>query len=153
MGSNMLRKTLCLLLLCSGATHAFDGARHYTANRKGVRHTLAIEHWKVDAKGAPTFDYVYEQHKGTCTFRLAGHAIGLTEVVHGKVALVEYPRQDSKGRDLSSIATFDGGPVALSIPADGTYSDAGVVIRYTPEQRTRACDKGNEDGLWVSLYK
>lgn len=149
-----MKKTLLYaLLLCSGVADAFPGSPRFATKIAEVEHTLALSHWVVDGKGIPSFDYVYEQRAGTCHFRLAGHAVGVTETVDGKVELAVFNPQDDKGREMPQIVTFDSDDATLSLPYKGTLRGVGFVTRLDAGQRAHACAKGNDEGLRVHFGK
>lgn len=147
----MTKRFLYALLLCSSLAQAFPGTPKFTTRIAGVEHTLVLTHWQVDRKGIPSFDYAYEQRASTCHFQLAGHAVGLTENVKGKVELVVFNPQDDQGREMPPVVTFDSTNATLSLPFKGALHKVGLVSRLTPTQRARACAKGGDDGLWINF--
>jgi hypothetical protein len=149
----MTKRILYALMFCTGLAQAFPGTPTFTTRIAGVEHTLALSHWQVNGKGVPSFDYVYEQRAATCHFRLAGHAIGLTEEVNGKVELVVFNPQDDKGHEAPQVVTYGSEGVSFELPYKGPLREVGLASRLTPAQRSQACAKGDDEGLWVDFGK
>jgi hypothetical protein len=131
------------------------GVQKFVKTTAGIEHRLVLSNWQTDRKGVPSFDYVYEQRAGACQFRLAGHVVGVTEEVRGKVELIVYNGQDDKGREAPSVVAFDSDDLVLSLPFKevGPLHKVGLVSRLTPEQQAHACAKGNDEGLRVGFRK
>lgn len=149
----MTNKLIYGLLFCTGLAQAFDGAPTFATTSAGVAHMLALSHWKVDKRGVPSFDFVYEQHAGACRFRLAGHADAVTEEVHGKVEPAVYNPEDDQGRAMPQIVVFDSDDVAFSLPYKGALNKISLRSALSPALKARACDKGNDEGLTVDFRK
>lgn len=149
----MTKRLLYALLFCSGLVQAFPGAPKFVTKIAGVEHTMALSHWQVDGKGVPSFDYVYEQRAGTCYFRLAGHATGLTEEVNGKVELVVFNPQDDEGHEAPQVVTYGNDDVTFSLPYKGPLHKVNFSSSFSSMQRSHACAKGDDEGLWVDFGK
>jgi hypothetical protein len=141
------------LLLCCGLAHAFEGAPRFATKTGGVAHTLALDHWKVDARGVPSFDYVYEQHAGTCRFRVAGHAVAVYDEVNGKIELTVFNPQDARGRELPPVVGYDSDDVTLTLPYKGPLHTISLRSPMPPALHKRACFKGDDEGLTVDFRK
>jgi hypothetical protein len=149
----MKKNLLYILMFGSSLAYAFDGDRQYVADVSGVRHVLTLQHWNTNKNGVPSLDYMYKQQSSKCVFQLTGHAIAETEEIKGRLRIIEFPKQDSEGRDLPSIHVYDGDDLSLTLPSNGAFSTAGIIVQFDESQRSRACAKGNEYGLRVSLHK
>jgi hypothetical protein len=140
-------------MFCTSLAHAqgFDGTPKLKTKRGGVEHAVLLSNWHVDAKGVPSFDYVYEQHGGACHFRLAGHAEAMVEEVRGKIELVVFNPQDGKGRSMPQTVAYDSDDVTFSLPFKGRLNQIGLRSPMPPALRARACDKGDDEGLAITF--
>ncbi|WP_322403938.1 hypothetical protein [Massilia luteola] len=143
----------CAILLSTGLARAFDGAPTFTTKTGHVEHTLALSHWQVDARGVPSFDYVYKQHAGTCRFQLTGHAVAVYDEVNGKVELAVFNPQDASGRELPPVVGYEGDDVALTLPYKGPLQKISLRSPMPSALRTQACAKGDDEGLTVDFHK
>jgi hypothetical protein len=149
-----MKKTFfCALLLYSCLPQAFAGDTKFTTRIAGVEHSLSLRPGQPGKEGVPSYDYVYEQRAGRCHFKLAGHAVGLAEEIDGKMALIQYNGQDSKGRETPPVVAFDSDDLTLSLPARGGLRQAGIRAPLEPAQRARACAKVDDEGLTVMFRK
>lgn len=137
------------LLLCSSLGQAFDGAPSYTVKRGAVEHTLKLSQWKVDGKGVPSFDYVYEQQAGACHFKVAGHAIAGFEENGGKVELDVFNPEDGKGKAMPQILIFYDDAVALTLPYKGAPVQVSFDDELTDAQLRGSCGKKADAKLSV----
>lgn len=141
----MKKTLLCVLLLCSGAGHAFDGTLKFVTRNAGVEHALALSRWQVDRKGVPSFDYAYEQRAGKCLFKLAGHAVAGFAEQGGKVELEVFNPQADNGKELPQILMFYDDAVALTLPFKGQPRQVGFDDELTAAQRALACGARKEN--------
>ncbi len=137
------------LLLCSSLSQAFDGAPSFTVKRAGVDHTLKLSQWKVDGKGVPSFDYVYEQQAGACHFKVAGHAIAGFEERAGKVVLDVFNPEDGKGKAMPQILMFYDEAVTLTLPLKGALGQVSFDDELTDAQLRGSCGKKPDAKLSV----
>jgi hypothetical protein len=154
----MQNKILYTLLFCSSQAAAFSGEPTFAATTRGVQHTLQLSHWQVDRRGAPSFDFVYEQRKGACQFRMAGHADGVVDdAPGGKVELSVYNPEDARGREQPSVVMFDGDGAGFTLQYRDLKRDAprkvGFMSKLQSGLRQRACDKGDDERLEVEFRK
>lgn len=151
----MLKKTaLCLLLLSSGASQAFDGTLKFVTRSEGVEHTLLISHWQVDRKGVPSFDYAYRQQAGSCQFKLDGHVVADVEEHGGKAELVVFNPEDDNGKELPPIVTYSDDTVSMTLPYKGAPRQVGLSsARLTPAQHAHSCGPHRDDRLSVSFHQ
>lgn len=140
------------LLLCSAAGQAFDGAPSFIAREGGVEHTLKLSQWKLDPKGVPSFDYVYEQQEGGCHFKLAGHAVAGFEERGGKVQLDVFNPEDGKGRALDQILMFYDDAVTMTLPLKGAPRQVSFDNELSAQQRRASCGK-KKDGKVSVLFR
>lgn len=131
----------------------FNGTTSFTTRHAGALHTLSLSRSHVDAKGVPSFDYVYEQSSGACKFRMTGHAVAMFDEVDGKNELVVFNAQDAKGRNSGQIVPYEGGGVTFSLPYKGKLTQIGLTLPMSPAIRARACDKGGERNLTVDFSR
>lgn len=125
----------------------FEGTVKLGAKHGSVVHTLNLSRWHVDTKGMPSFDYVYEQEKGACQFRVAGHADKVLEVVNGKMEPVVFNPEDAMGRALPPVVAYDSDDISFSLPFKGAVNKVGLRSPMPATLRARACDKGDDEGL------
>jgi len=137
------------LLLCSAASQAFDGTPSFTTREGGVEHTLKLSQWKVDAKGLPSFDYVYEQQAGACHFKVAGHATAGFEERGGKVQLDVFNPEDGKGKELAQILMFYDDAVTMTLPLKGALRQVSFDDELTAAQQRASCGKKKDAKLAV----
>ncbi|MQA40801.1 hypothetical protein [Rugamonas aquatica] len=137
------------LLLCSSLSQAFDGAPSFTTKRAGVEHTLKLSQWKVDAKGVPSFDYVYEQQAGACRFKVAGHAIAGFEEKGGKAVLEVFNPEDGKGKAMPPILMFYDEAVTLVLPLKGALQQVSFDDELSDAQLRGSCGKKTDAKLSV----
>lgn len=135
----MNKTILCLLLLCSGASQAFDGTQQYVVKRGGVEHTLALSHWQVDRKGLPSFDYSYRQQAGACNFRLDGKVVAGFDEQGGKVELEVFNPQGDDGKELPQVLMFYDDVLTLSLSYKGAPRQVGLTsARLSAEQKAHS---------------
>jgi len=152
-------KPMCILLFCSALAQAsgplprFEGAPRFAAGVAGVAHTLVISRWQVDRKGVPSFDYKYEQRAGGCRFQISGHAVGVFDIVKGKVELVVFNPEDETGAERPAIVVFEDGAATLTLRADGSLREVRLSSPVPQLQRERVCAKGDQDGLSITLHR
>lgn len=140
-----------LLHCCSAA--AFDGAPTFSKTRAGVEHTLTLSHWALDAQGIPSFDYVYQQHAGTCQFRLAGRAEGITVERDGKTALEVYNPQSDDGSAAPQVVMFYDDTVTITLPYKGSLRDVGLDGTLPAAQRSQVCTKTKDKKLSIEFRR
>lgn len=151
----MKKPLLYALIFASSVAQAqgFDGTPTFTTRHAGQIHTLSLSHAHVDAKGVPSFDYVYEQSGGACKFRMAGHAVAMFDEVDGKNELVVFNPEDGKGRTSQQIVPYEGDGVTFSLPYKGKLAEIGLTVPMPPALRARACDKGGARGLSLDFKR
>ncbi|MYM94005.1 hypothetical protein [Duganella vulcania] len=137
------------LLLCSSLSQAFDGAPSFTAKRAGIEHTLKLSQWKVDGKGVPSFDYVYEQQAAGCRLKVVGRATAGFEEKGGKVVLDVFNPEDGKGKALPQILMFYDDTVTLTLPLKGTLQQVSFDDELTDAQLRGSCGKKSDAKLSV----
>ncbi|MQA19867.1 hypothetical protein [Rugamonas rivuli] len=129
------------LLLCSSLGQAFDGAPSFSTKRAGVEHTLKLSRWKVNAKGVPSFDYVYEQQAGACRFKVAGHAIAGFDESGGEVVLDVFNPEDGKGKAMPQILVFYDEAVTMVLPLKGAVREVSFDDELSDAQLRSSCGK------------
>ena len=149
----MIKKiAFCALLLCGGASQAFDGTQKYVTKSAGVEHTLALSHWQVDRKGVPSFDYSYQQQAGACSFKLEGHVVAGFEEQGGKVELEVMNPEAENGKELPQVLMFYDDTLTMSLPLKGAPRRVGLnSTRLTAAQRAHSCGAGSKERLAVSF--
>jgi hypothetical protein len=129
----MIKKlVLCALAMCSGSGQAFEGAPKLITKASGIEQVLTLNHWTIDGRGVPSFDYVYEQRAGGCPVKLAGHAVAGYDEQEGKVELEVYNPEDDNGKELAQILMFYDRDVIMTLPFDGSLSE--VSFDYTQDE-------------------
>jgi len=138
---------LCALALCASAAQAFDGESRFKLNAAGVEHSLQVSAYKVDKKGVPSFDYVYEQHAGACHFSLSGHAVAGFEENKGKVELEIFNPQGDDGKALPQILVYYDDAATFTLPYKGALKQVSFDGTLSAEQLKRSCGKKNSEQL------
>jgi hypothetical protein len=146
----MCKKILFSLLLPAAITsHAFDGTPQLATRQAGAEHTLKLSHWKVDAKGVPSFDYTYEQSAGACRFTVSGHAVAGFEERNGKAVLDVFNPEDGKGKAMGQILMFYDDAVTLTLPLNGALRQVSFDDTLTDAQLPKTCLKQKDAQLSV----
>lgn len=140
------------MLYCCSAS-AFDGTPAFSKTTAGIDHALTLSHWTLDAKGIPSFDYVYQQHSGTCQFRLSGHVNGITEERDGKTQLEVYNPQTDDGSAAPQLVMFYDDTVTITLPYKGTLRDVGIDGTLAEAQRTQVCTRKKDKKLSIEFRK
>lgn len=143
---------LCALALCAIAAQAFDGKSRFSLNAAGVEHSLHVSQYKVDKKGIPSFDYVYEQKAGNCRFSMAGRAVAGFEESHGKVVLEIFNPQGDDGRELPQILVYYDDAATFTLPYKGELKQVSFDGNLSPEQLKRSCGRKSSEHLSL-LFK
>jgi hypothetical protein len=143
----------CAILLSTGLARAFDGAPTFTTKTGHVEHTLALSHWQVDARGVPSFDYVYQQRAGACRFQLAGHLIAITGERDGKAELEVYNPQNDDGSEAPPVTMFYDDSVSMTLPYKGKVHEVGLSGTLTTAQLAQVCTKRHDKKLSVDFHK
>lgn len=143
---------LCALALCANAVHAFEGEPRFKLNSGGVEHSLQVSQYKVDKKGVPSFDYVYEQRAGSCRFSVTGHAVAGFEESKGKVELEIFNPQGDDGKALPQILVYYDDTSTFTLPYKGALKQVSFDRNLSPEQLKRSCGKKDSEQLSL-LFK
>lgn len=149
----MKRTLYFALMLYSCAAVAFDGTPSFSKTVAGVAHTLTLSHWTLDAKGIPSFDYVYQQHTTSCQFRLAGRVDAITEERDGKTMVEVYNPQNDDGSAATQVLMFYDDTVTITLPYKGPLRDVGVSGTLTPAQRAQICTGTKNNKLSIEFRK
>ena len=155
----MKKKLICAPLLCGGLAQAsgsmphFEGALRFANGAAGVRHALVISGWQVDRSGVPSFDYSYEQRAGKCRFQVSGRAVGVYDMVKGKVELAVFNPQDEHGVEMPPVVAFEDDTLSLSLRADGTPRRVALVGDPASPRWSGSCAKRDANGLRVVLRR
>lgn len=150
----MKKLVLGALILCATSAQAFDGELKFaTTTKDGLAHTLVLSQWKKDGKGVPSFDYAYEQRAGSCSFRLAGHAIAGFEENGGTVTLDVANPEDEKGRELPQILIFHDHGVVFSLPLEGPVRKVSLIHKLKPDALASTCGSKESNRLSVSFQR
>jgi hypothetical protein len=124
-----------------GEQAAGGASSAFTLQKDGVEHTLQLSARKVDGKGVPSFDYVYEQHAGACRFSLTGHAVAGFQEKGGKVELDVFNPEDAQGRELPQILAFYDNAVTMTLPLKGALRQVTFNDQLNAEQQRASCGK------------
>jgi hypothetical protein len=135
----------CALALCANTSRAFDGESRFKLNTAGIEHSLQVSQYKVDKKGVPSFDYVYEQRAGNCRFTLSGHAVAGFDENKGKVELEIFNPQGDDGRALPQILVYYDDGATFTLPYKGKLKQVSFDGTLTPEQMKRSCGKKDSE--------
>jgi len=143
---------LCALAICANVAHAFEGESRFKLNAAGVEHTLQVSQYKLDKKGVPSFDYVYEQHAGSCRFTMSGHAVAGFEESKGKIQLEVFNPQGDDGKELPQILVYYTDGATFTLPYKGKLKQVSFDGTLTPGQLKSSCGKKSSDEISL-LFK
>jgi hypothetical protein len=116
--------TLGALALAAGAhsAPATTPAALTLSSREGaVTRTLALQNWRTDKRGVPSFDYHYRQSGPGCDYQRDGRAVAGFEENGGKVELEVFNPEGADGKESAPIAVYydADSSVIFSMPVAG----------------------------------
>lgn len=130
-------------------SHAADAEPRFKLNSGGVEHSLRVSQYKVDNKGVPSFDYVYEQKAGSCRFSVTGHAVAGFDESKGKVQLEVFNLQDDDGKELPQVLVYYDDASTFTLPFKGALKQVSFDRTLSQEQLKSSC--GSKNSAQLSL--
>lgn len=130
-------------------SHATDAEPRFKLHSGGVEHSLRVSQYKVDNKGVPSFDYVYEQKAGSCRFSVTGHAVAGFDESRGKVELEVFNLQDDDGKALPQVLVYYDDASTFTLPYNGALKQVSFDRTLSPEQLESSC--GSKESAQLSL--
>lgn len=141
----MLKKILplALLLAACGASVASAAPMQFAEKRAGITHALQIDNLKKDARGLPSFDYIYTQQSAGCKYVVAGKAVAGHEEIKGKLELEVHNPQGPDGKQAPAILNFYDGEDNFILPHKEVLKPKSVTYLKVLDDaaRARSCDK------------
>lgn len=138
----------------SSVSLAFQGDLQFKRTTGGVAHSAKLSNWRVDKKGVPSFDYVYEQSGPGCGYRSEGKAIAGFDEYKGKIELEIYNPEDAKGRETGQILIFYNNDISMTLQLKESMQNMSFsfVNILNKDELARSCLKKTER-LSVSFGK